>query len=68
MQLREIEKDKYDVDALLDEVLGREGSPERERNRALAWEEYLAQVEHDAQTTRTMPIPIAGTYSTILRT
>ena len=52
MQLREIEKDKYDVDALLDEVLGREASPERERNRALAWEEYLAQVEHDAQATR----------------
>ena len=52
MQLREIEKDKYDVDALLDEVLGREESPERERNRALAWEEYLAQVEHDAQATR----------------
>ncbi|MFC2520823.1 MAG: hypothetical protein ACFNUF_03690 [Tannerella sp.] len=52
MQLREIEKDKYDVDALLDEVLGREGSPERERNRALAWEEYLAQVKHDAQATR----------------
>lgn len=52
MQLREIEKDKYDVDALLDEVLGREESPERERSRALAWEEYLAQVEHDAQTTR----------------
>lgn len=52
MQLREIEKDKYDVDALLDEVLGHEGSPERERNRALAWEEYLAQVEHDAQATR----------------
>ena len=47
MQLREIEKDKYDVDALLDEVLGREGSPEREKNRALAWEEYLAQVEHE---------------------
>ena len=52
MQLREIEKDKYDVDVLLDEVLGREGSPERERNRARAWEEYLAQVEHDAQATR----------------
>ena len=52
MQLREIEKDKYDVDALLDEVLGGEGSPERERNRALAWEEYLAQVEHDTQATR----------------
>ena len=52
MQLREIEKDKSDVDALLDEVLGREGSPERERNRALTWEEYLAQVEHDAQATR----------------
>lgn len=52
MQLREIEKDKYDVDALLDEVLGREGSSERERNRALAWEEYLAQVEHDTRATR----------------
>ena len=52
MQLREIEKDKYDVDALLDDVLGREGSPERERNRARAWEEYRVQAKRDARKAR----------------
>lgn len=32
MQLKEISKDIYDVSALLDEVLGKEGTPEREKS------------------------------------
>ena len=49
MKLKEIRKDIYDVSSYLDEVLGKEGSPERERNRQLAWEEYEAQVRADAR-------------------
>ena len=49
MQLKEISKDIYDVSALLDEVLGKEGTPERERNREKAWEEYNAQILLDAR-------------------
>ena len=44
MELKEISKDIYDVDAWMDEVLGKEGTPERERNRERAWEEYNAQI------------------------
>ena len=33
MKLKEISKDIYDVDAWLDESLGKEGTPEREKNR-----------------------------------
>ena len=40
MKLKEISKDIYDVDAWLDESLGKEGTPEREKNRERAWEEY----------------------------
>ena len=32
MELKEISKDVYDVSELLDEVLGKEGTPEREKN------------------------------------
>ncbi len=49
MKLKEVSKDVYDVDAWLDEGLGKEGSPERERNRERAWEEYNAQVLLDAR-------------------
>ena len=37
------------MSAMLDEVLGKEGSPERERNRERAWEEYNAQILLDAR-------------------
>ena len=49
MELKEISKDIYDVSAMIDEVLGKEGSPERERNRERAWEEYNAQILLDAR-------------------
>ena len=49
MQLKEISKDIYDVSAMLDEVLGAEGTPERERNREKAWEEYNAQILLEAR-------------------
>ena len=49
MELKEISKDIYDVSTMLDEVLGKEGSPERERNRERAWEEYNAQILLDAR-------------------
>ena len=49
MELKELSKDIYDVSAMLDEVLGKEGSPERERNRERAWEEYNAQILLDAR-------------------
>ena len=49
MKLKEISKDIYDVDAWLDESLGKEGTPEREINRERAWEEYNAQILLDAR-------------------
>lgn len=49
MELKEISKDIYDVDAWLDEELDKEGTPERERNRERAWEEYNAQILLDAR-------------------
>lgn len=39
----------YDVDAWLDEGLGKEGTLEREQNREKAWEEYNAQILLDAR-------------------
>lgn len=42
MKLKEISNDIYDVDAWLDEGLGKEGSSERENNREKAWKEYNA--------------------------
>ena len=45
MQLKEISKDIYYVSAMLDEVLGAEGTPEREK----AWEEYNAQILLEAR-------------------
>ena len=49
MPLKEISKDTFDVSALLDETLGKEGTPEREKNRERAWEEYNAQILLDAR-------------------
>ena len=49
MELKEISKDIYDVDSWMDEELGKEGTPERERNRERAWEEYNAQILLDAR-------------------
>ena len=49
MELKEISKDIYDIDAWLDESLGQEGTPEREKNRERAWEEYNAQILLDAR-------------------
>ena len=49
MKLKEISKDIYDVDAWLDESLGKEGTHEREKNRERAWEEYNAQILLDAR-------------------
>jgi DNA-binding XRE family transcriptional regulator len=39
----------FDVDAQLDAVFGKEGTPEREKNREKAWEEYNAQILLDAR-------------------
>nr|MBP7471517.1 helix-turn-helix transcriptional regulator [Prevotella sp.] len=49
MELKKISDNIYDVDAWLDEGLGKEGSPERKINRDKAWEEYNAQVLLDAR-------------------
>lgn len=49
MPLKEISNNVYDVSALLDEALGKEGTPEREKNRERAWEEYNAQLLLDAR-------------------
>lgn len=49
MKLKEIGKDVYDVSALLDEELGKAGSPERKLNADRAWEEYNAQILLDAR-------------------
>ncbi len=49
MKLKEISKDIYDVDALLDDMLGKEGTVEREQNRTKAWEDYNAQILLDAR-------------------
>lgn len=49
MELKEIGKDLYDIDAWLDEGLGKESSAEREKNREKAWEEYNAQILLEAR-------------------
>lgn len=49
MKLKEISKDIYDIDALLDEELGKEGTPERKASIDKAWEEYNAQILLDAR-------------------
>lgn len=49
MELNGISKDIYDFSALLDEVLGKEGTPQREKNREKSWEEYNAQILLDTR-------------------
>lgn len=49
MNIRENNNDIFDVDAWIDGVLGKEGTPEREANREKAWEEYNAQILLDAR-------------------
>ena len=49
MQLKEISKDIYDVDAWLDDSLGKQATPDRERNSEKAWEQYKAQIMLDAR-------------------
>ncbi len=49
MQLKEISKDIYDVDAWLDEGLGAEGTAERKKNREKAWVEYNGQILLEAR-------------------
>lgn len=49
MKQRQIGKDLYSLDEWLDESLGKEGTPEREKNRERAWEEYNAQILLDAR-------------------
>ena len=49
MKPRQIGKDLYSLDEWLDESLGKEGTPEREKNRERAWEEYNAQILLDAR-------------------
>ena len=49
MKLKEIGNDIYDVSALLDEELGKAGTPERKMNTDRAWEEYNAQILLDAR-------------------
>ena len=49
MKQKETSNEIYDISALLDEELGKEGTPERERNREKAWEEYNAQILMDAR-------------------
>lgn len=49
MKPRQIGKDLYSLDERLDESLGKEGTPERERNRERAWEEYNAQILLDVR-------------------
>ena len=44
MQAKKIKNDTYDVSSLLNEVLGNEGTAQREENRTKAWEEYSAQI------------------------
>lgn len=49
MQLKEISKDIYDVDAWLDEQYGKVGTPEREEFRKEAYSYCVGQIIHDAR-------------------
>ena len=57
MQLKEISKDIYDVDAWVYDSLGKPGTPERERNTEKAWEEYNAQILLDTRKMQVLPNP-----------
>ena len=49
MNLQEISKDIYDVDAWMDEQYGKVGSPEREELRKEAYAYCVGQIIHDAR-------------------
>ncbi len=49
MNLKEISKDIYDVDAWMDEQYGKVGSPEREEFRKEAYAYCVGQIIHDAR-------------------
>lgn len=49
MDLKEISKDIYDVDAWMDEQYGKVGSPEREEFRKEAYAYCVGQIIHDAR-------------------
>jgi|GEM_PF-1673558 toxin-antitoxin system, antitoxin component, xre family len=49
MNLKEISKDIYDVDAWMDEQYGKVGSPEREELRKEAYAYCVGQIIHDAR-------------------
>lgn len=49
MQLKEISKDIYDVDAWLDEQYGKVGTSEREEFRKEAYSYCVGQIIHDAR-------------------
>ena len=66
MKQKETSNEIYDISALLDEELGKEGTPERERNREKAWEEYNAQILMDARKNKECP-PYAGGTGTAHR-
>ena len=49
MNLKEIKKDIYDVDAWIDEGIGAVGTQQRAKAMEEAWEEYNAQILLDAR-------------------
>lgn len=55
MQLKEISKDIYDVDAWLDERYGKVGTPEREQFRKEAYSYCVGQMIHDVRKQEKMP-------------
>ena len=67
MKQKETSNEIYDISALLDEELGKEGTPERERNREKAWEEYNAQILMDARKNAHLTQPYAGGTGTAHR-
>lgn len=49
MQLKEVSKDIYDVDAWMDEQYGKVGTPEREEFRKEAYSYCVGQIIHNAR-------------------
>ena len=48
MQAKEIKKDIYDIDALIDERFGKEGTPERAEAEERAYTFYTGAIIEDA--------------------
>jgi len=49
MQLKEIDKDLYSIDAIMDELYGSPGTHEREEFRKEAYSYCVGQIIHDAR-------------------